>query len=340
MTTTALHTTTATTATTSNDVLPSSIHGSRQSWACSNCQIAFDNGKAQRKHMKSSWHVYNLKRKIASLPPISLAIFNAQVKLESAPVKTEYREVTAEEEEKEVASPYQCLFCPQKFDDNEEGLESNLDHMSIHHGLFIPDQSMISDLESFLGYLATEVREWHECLYCGTARDSTVAIQSHMRDRGHCKLNLEREPELLDFWDERSDGEDSALARVSNNQLVLSSGKTMTSRVSQQRRAKAMRARGTQLALWAKPDQRASPRPPKEQSCRQLARRDEMGLQSIGPQQRQALVLAVKRSQKQEEVASRASEWSYARKANKQKHDQAHGPLSWAKGGMHNLLPR
>lgn len=245
-----------------------------------------------------------------------------------------------EKPDQDVASPYHCLFCQQRFDHDDEGLGHNLEHMSTAHGLFIPNHTMVSDMESFLRYLATEVRTWHECLYCGTTRDSTSAIQSHMRDRGHCKLSLEREPELLDFWEERSNAVDIPLTKVSSTGLSLSPRKTATSSQSHQRRVKAARARGMQVAIQSRPEQRTFPRPQKEQSCRQLAHRDEMGMQNIGPQQRQVLALAVKKSQKVEEVASRASEWSYARKANKQKHDQAHGPLSWAKGGMHNLLPR
>lgn len=83
----------------------------------------------------------------------------------------------------------------------------------------------------------------------------------------------------------------------------------------------------------------AAPRPP-GQLARQTGRRDEMGLIGVTSQQQRALIVAVKRSQNEEAVNKRAAEWSYAKKANKQKHDQNHGPLAWAKGGMHNLLPR
>lgn len=293
--------------------------------------------------------VYNLKRRIASLPPISLAVFVDQIQTLSEPAGTtedEHVSGRAEEEEEDI-SPYQCLFCQRKFDDNIKEFEATLEHMATAHGLFIPDRESITDIESFLGYLATEVRSWHECLYCGTTRDSTLAIQSHMRDSSHCKLNLDREPELLEFWEVASDEDGvflgpamSGMDRRKGN--TLSTVQTKTSRLSHQRRAKAARARGTRLALQGGPAESPIPRPrdPQQQSCRQLSRQDEMGIQNVGVQQRHALVLAVKRSQKVEQNATRASEWSYARKANRQKHDQDHGPLSWAKGGAHNLLPR
>ena len=321
--------------------------------------------------MKNS--VYNIKRRIASLPPISLDIFKGQVQTNPEFVEKKSRNETVEETEtdQETISPCQCLFCQQKFDNDTEDLEHTLEHMFTAHGLFIPDQDMISDLECFLGYLATEVRAWHECLFCGITRKSTLAIQSHMRDSGHCMLNLEREPELLEFWeyasDEegdapndivrpdselleswecRSDGERSTPSDVgrpaieTGNELQLLIGKVVGSRRAPQRRTKPTRVRDVRLALRADPEPSITPEPCKEQRCHQLARRDEMGIQNIGSQQRHALVLAVKRSQKDEAVATRAREWSYAKKANTQKHDQAHGPLSWAKGGMHNLLPR
>ena len=229
--------------------------------------------------------VYNMKRKIASLQPISQLAFDTQVRPTSKPSekKDNPAPIQEAEEESDDASPYQCLFCQQKFDEDSDGLQTNLNHMSTVHGLFVPDPTLITDLESFLGYLATEVREWHECLYCGTTRDSTFAIQSHMRDRGHCKLNLERESELWEFWEERSEDESSVPARTSGKELTLSPGQSAPSRLAQQKRAKASRGSGTSLALRAGSSSRDPPQVPKAQGSRQLARRDEMGMLNIGP---------------------------------------------------------
>jgi pre-60S factor REI1 len=280
-----------------------------------------------------------LKRRIASLPPISLAIFNTQLQPEPELFKEKNKPATAFAEQGTV-SPHRCLFCHQKFGINDEGLKHNLEHMSTVHGLFIPDIAMVSHLESFLSYLCTIVREWHECLYCGVTRECTVAIQSHMRDRGHCKLNLDTEPELLGFWEDTSKVIHGRTANRPGTELVLSSNEPIPSKLPYRRRAKASRANGERLVSHSVPTSRNPRLSSTNHECLQLARRDELGLQSLPAQQRQALILAVKRSQKEEAVASRASEWSYAKKANKQKHDQSHGPLAWAKGGMHNLLPR
>ncbi|ODV60016.1 Rei1p ASCRUDRAFT_76549 [Ascoidea rubescens DSM 1968] len=45
-------------------------------YTCNNCGIAFNNSNDQRSHMKSEWHRYNLKRRIAQLPPITESAFN------------------------------------------------------------------------------------------------------------------------------------------------------------------------------------------------------------------------------------------------------------------------
>ncbi|KAJ2901628.1 zinc finger protein Yan [Zalerion maritima] len=48
-------------------------------YTCNACQVAFRNADIQKAHMKSDWHRYNLKRKVASLPPISSDVFNDRV---------------------------------------------------------------------------------------------------------------------------------------------------------------------------------------------------------------------------------------------------------------------
>lgn len=251
--------------------------------------------------------------------------------------------------DEESTSPNQCLFCQLTFDNDETGeVEEVIQHMSAFHGLFIPDLDLLSNPASLLGYLATQIRVWHECLYCGITRTSTSAIQSHMRDSGHCMLNFEKEPELSEFWERRSDQEtgltdtrNKLKSRFGESQhLRLVFGKNASSNSSRRPRTQAVQARSIRPTLPAGAESSHLPESPRLRTCRQLARRDEMGLQNMSFQQRNALVVAVKRSQKEEAMARRAKEWTYARKANDQKHDQNYGALAWAKGGMHNLLPR
>jgi pre-60S factor REI1 len=187
--------------------------------------------------------VCNVKRRIASLQPITRDAFETETRTKVPKVKVidalassnvSSDDEDEENEDEQSASPFQCLFCNQAFASDDAGFATNLEHMRTAHGMSIPDVEKVVDLQSFIGYLATEVRVWHECLYCGAMKPSTPSIQSHMRDKGHCLLNLEREPELLDFWESprRVDGDDDALleqehpTNLSATELRFASGKS------------------------------------------------------------------------------------------------------------------
>jgi pre-60S factor REI1 len=77
--------------------------------------------------------------------------------------------------------------------------------MSTTHGLYIPSPDRLYDLESFLTYLGRLVFEWHECLYCGVEKGSLEGVQTHMRDKGHCKVKME---DMQEFWEEESGTEE------------------------------------------------------------------------------------------------------------------------------------
>ncbi|KAE8339783.1 hypothetical protein BDV24DRAFT_135400 [Aspergillus arachidicola] len=48
-------------------------------YTCNTCLVAFRGSDAQRDHMRKDWHLYNMKRRIASLPPVSQEVFNDKV---------------------------------------------------------------------------------------------------------------------------------------------------------------------------------------------------------------------------------------------------------------------
>ena len=96
-----------------------------------------------------------------------------------------------------------CLFCPT----TSTTVPLNLTHMSLTHGTFIPEQPYLTDLEGLLTYLYTKIAENHECLYCHRLRSSKDAIQTHMRDKGHCMIGFTSEAEMFEvgqFYDFRS----------------------------------------------------------------------------------------------------------------------------------------
>lgn len=48
-------------------------------FTCNTCGLSFPTADLQRLHMKTDWHRYNLKRRVASLPPISSEIFAEKI---------------------------------------------------------------------------------------------------------------------------------------------------------------------------------------------------------------------------------------------------------------------
>lgn len=103
-----------------------------------------------------------------------------------------------------------CLFC------NESSLnvEQNLEHMSTTHGLHIVTEHLMVDVGSLLAYFHLIVSEYHECLFCGTQRNTLQAIRQHMIAKGHCKYDLTaKDAEFRDFYDFSSSEAEDDLAR-------------------------------------------------------------------------------------------------------------------------------
>ncbi|XP_053374510.1 cytoplasmic 60S subunit biogenesis factor ZNF622-like isoform X2 [Mercenaria mercenaria] len=48
-------------------------------YTCIACRVVFADGETQRSHYKTDWHRYNLKRKVAELPPVSADNFRQRV---------------------------------------------------------------------------------------------------------------------------------------------------------------------------------------------------------------------------------------------------------------------
>ncbi|KAL8924472.1 MAG: hypothetical protein Q9172_002683 [Xanthocarpia lactea] len=301
-------------------------------FTCNSCQVAFRNNDLQRTHMRGDWHRYNLKRRVASLPPLSSEVFaekvlTVQATSTAAAAKASFeRQCTAcqktyysenayqnhlgsqkhrlrvaalnkgdpnkdPETESVVSSalslgdpinptptnsidpeaevefskvvdgiketkiddhgadsgrpsrPHhsgadnrpehplsqpetarstptairskspthstattplrQCLFCNYE----SPTFKLSVMHMTKYHGLFIPEQAYLTDLEGLVAYLYGKISELHECLYCHKFKGSTESIQTHMRDKGHCMIAYTSETEMIEvgqFYDFRS----------------------------------------------------------------------------------------------------------------------------------------
>jgi pre-60S factor REI1 len=48
-------------------------------FTCISCKIAFATAEEQRSHFGTDWHRYNMKRRVANLPPVSAPVFNEKV---------------------------------------------------------------------------------------------------------------------------------------------------------------------------------------------------------------------------------------------------------------------
>ncbi|KND88618.1 Cytoplasmic 60S subunit biogenesis factor REI1 [Tolypocladium ophioglossoides CBS 100239] len=327
-------------------------------YTCNTCQVAYRNIDLQKGHMKSDWHRYNLKRRVASLPPISSEVFSEKVvqaraastaeadkayfeRACDACSKTYYSENAyqnhllsqkhkqnlstagqprpddettsvisstfslgeptavacdevdsdAENEFNQVIESLQkakvsqqrpspvkrpsnphrvqadkngaaddesattggpeptwtvnsCIFC------NYESPTASLNasHMERFHGMFIPEKSYLTDLDGLIKHLQRQVSEGHECLSCRKMKSTVFGVQTHMRDKGHCKIPYTSEVEQLrigDFYDFRStysDGEDD------ESDVGTTEGGHGGAKLGPKRREKVVGADGEELA--------------------------------------------------------------------------------------------
>ncbi|KAJ3580257.1 hypothetical protein NPX13_g310 [Xylaria arbuscula] len=312
---------------TQQDAAPSS-----HQYTCNTCQVAFRFADTQKGHMKSDWHRYNLKRRVASLPPISSEVFTEKVLQARAATAAEadragfqqlcdvcqrtyysensYRNHISSQKHKAkeaalsrrgapiddassimsstfslgntISAPSEGLDSDAELEFNQvvEGLQKtslkerpspvkrpsnpapsddtqsqegqviseqptettsrtgtpvpattlksclfcnydsptiplNIVHMERIHGMFIPEKQYLVDVEGLITSLQERIREYNECLYCGKIKNTIPAVQTHMRDKGHCMIPFTTEEEQLmigDFYDFRStysDGEES-----------------------------------------------------------------------------------------------------------------------------------
>ncbi|KAM5157092.1 cytoplasmic 60S subunit biogenesis factor ZNF622 [Mantella aurantiaca] len=73
-------------------------------YTCISCRVAFADPDIQRAHYKTDWHRYNLKRKVADMPPVTAENFQERVLAQRAVV---------EEQSKETAT--YCTVCSKRF---------------------------------------------------------------------------------------------------------------------------------------------------------------------------------------------------------------------------------
>jgi pre-60S factor REI1 len=75
-------------------------------FTCLSCSIAFPNPEDQRAHYRSDLHRYNMKRRVANLPPVKPDVFNAKI-LE--------RTTALAQQQQSTAAADKCHACDKKF---------------------------------------------------------------------------------------------------------------------------------------------------------------------------------------------------------------------------------
>lgn len=76
------------------------------SYTCISCRVAFADGEVQRAHYKTDWHRYNLKRKVADMPPVTAENFQQRVLAQRAAAEQQLNGATVTEG---------CVVCNKKF---------------------------------------------------------------------------------------------------------------------------------------------------------------------------------------------------------------------------------
>jgi pre-60S factor REI1 len=113
----------------------------------------------------------------------------------SAGVEEKPKASSTSDELSPESSLKRCLFCNY----DSPTIPLNAAHMERIHGMFIPEQNYLVDLDGLIGSLYEKIYEYHECLYCGKLKPTVFGLQTHMRDKGHCKVSFDTEDQQLEI---------------------------------------------------------------------------------------------------------------------------------------------
>jgi pre-60S factor REI1 len=144
-------------------------------------------------------------------PPVA-GSFRSAVGDREGSIRTASSVTAADDEISRETALKRCLFCNYE----SPSMELSVNHMEKIHGMFIPERPYLVNLEGLVSSLHEKIYEYHECLYCGKLKASVFGLQTHMRDKGHCKIPFGTEDEQLeigefyDFTSTYSDVEDES----------------------------------------------------------------------------------------------------------------------------------
>ena len=317
-------------------------------WSCTVCQKLYRNRNGYLNHVKSEEHLANIQKNEPSTSksdqsPTKNAQLSLDILEDASSLSLEDVDDTNLDAPGEPSSLSKCPFCNSL----STTLELNLDHMCKMHGMFIPDQDYLYDLEIFIGYLSKVISEFCTCLYCGKIKDSAESVRQHMLDKGHCMLNFDDLSEYDPFYDFPSDSEaenaETAVTLTNKDSMshdidqkavgwqvadskpeLRLSGKVLGHR-SQSYLHRQNLHRHRPLSEAGEPKAITEAESSEDQSSRQnrpLATRANGGSGMIGvsEQQKRALIAVEKKLLRQETTTKNKYRWSLEKQANYQKH--------------------
>jgi|ERR1719468_171157 len=179
-------------------------------FSCAACSENFASAALQRAHCKSERHVYNTKRRLAGLRPISSEAWDRKIAESraggavankgTAHLKAKNKDPgsesasrgdtsTAKEEEEIVPwAPEHCLFDRRRF----SSIDDNLKYMSSTYGFTIPDVEYCTDVPGFLSFLHEKITEPpYRCLFCNRRFADAADVRRHMLDMKHTRVGTQ-----------------------------------------------------------------------------------------------------------------------------------------------------
>ncbi|CAE7883296.1 unnamed protein product [Symbiodinium necroappetens] len=193
--------------------VPSAVPGE---FHCAASGETFSTAAELRAHYKSERYVYNMKRKLNGLKPISQEAWERKLRereggentkgtahLKAGKVHRKPAEgptaagypadsvspAVAKEEEEVPAtfSPLQCLFDRRHF----KSVEDNLAYMWKTYSFFIPDREYCVNVEGLLEHLWKKINEDFTCIFCNRRFPDAASTRRHMRDKAHTRIGTE-----------------------------------------------------------------------------------------------------------------------------------------------------
>lgn len=167
-------------------------------FTCITCRVAFLDADIQRSHYKTDWHRYNLKRKVADLPPVTVEEFNRRVLSQKEKDEANSQEVTI-----------YCNVCRKSFS-NQKAFDNHLN--SNKHKLNLKEIGGAEVIANGSGVQSTRIRT--TAGQSGSKQDKPVKPDNAM--------DTDSEVEEVDSDDWEDDWEDEDNPIFHNNCLFCS----------------------------------------------------------------------------------------------------------------------